>query len=60
MRRRWSCERAGEDLVTRDYFKGEMVALKTDVVCWMLGSQVMLIVVLVALAQFTTLLAAHS
>ncbi|WP_138995728.1 hypothetical protein [Sphingomonas sp. PAMC 26621] len=31
----------GEDLVTRDYFKGEIVALKNDIVCWMLGSQVM-------------------
>jgi hypothetical protein len=49
-----------EDMVTKDYLKGEMAVLKNDIVRWMLGSQVMLIVVLVALANFTKLLAAHS
>jgi hypothetical protein len=52
--------RQGQDLVTRDYFKAEMVVVKNHIVRWMLGSQVLLIVVLVALANFTKLLAAHS
>lgn len=45
-----------EDLVTKDYLKGEVAGLKNDILRWMLGSQVMLIVVLVALANFTKLL----
>ncbi len=49
-----------QDLVTKEYFKAEMVAVKNHIVRWLLGSQVMLIVVLVALANFTRLLAAHS
>lgn len=45
-----------EDLVTKDYLKGEIAGLKNDLVRWMLGSQVVLVIVLVALANFTRLL----
>lgn len=45
-----------EDLATKDYLKAELSAQKNDLIRWMLGSQVMLIVVLVALANFTKLL----
>ena len=50
----------GKDLITRDDFTSELVTVKTDIVRWMLRSQVMLIGVLVALANFTTLLAPYS
>jgi hypothetical protein len=53
-----------EDLVTKDFLKGELAVLrselrteiagsKNEMIRWMLGSQVMLVVVLVALSNFT-------
>ncbi|HEX8556133.1 MAG TPA: hypothetical protein VF695_15610 [Sphingomonas sp.] len=49
-----------EDLVTKEFLRAElalvraeMAGLKNDLVRWMLGSQVMLVVVLVALSNFT-------
>lgn len=45
-----------EDLVTKDFLKGEIAGLKNDLVRWLLGSQVMLVVVLIALANLAKLL----
>ena len=42
-----------EDLVTKDYLRGELAAQKNDLVRWLLGSQVALVVILAALANFT-------
>lgn len=42
-----------EDLVTKDYLRGEVSALKNDLVRWMLGSQILLVGLLAALANFT-------
>ena len=55
-----------EDLVTKEFLRAELAILrsdmvgqiatsKNDMVRWLLGSQVMVIVVLVALANFTKL-----
>lgn len=44
---------AREDLVTKDYLRGELAAQKNDLVRWLLGSQVALVVILAALANFT-------
>ena len=55
-----------EDLVTKDFLRGEnavlrselrseIAAIKNELIRWVLGSQVMLIVILVALANFTKL-----
>ena len=42
-----------EDLVTKDYLHAELAVLKTDMIRWMLGSQVLLVVLLAALSNFT-------
>jgi hypothetical protein len=42
-----------EDLVTKDFLRGELAAQKNDLVRWLLGSQILLVVLLVALANFT-------
>ncbi len=55
-----------EDLVTKDFLRGEnavlrselrseIAAVKNELIRWVLGSQVMLIVILVELANFTKL-----
>jgi hypothetical protein len=44
---------AREDLVTKDFFKAEMAGLKNDLIRWVMGSQVALIVILIALSNFT-------
>lgn len=42
-----------EDLVTKDFLRGELAAQKNDLVRWLLGSQVVLVALLAALANFT-------
>lgn len=49
-----------EDLVTKDYLRAQlaevrsdMASLKSDIIRWLLGSQVALVVILAALANFT-------
>ena len=53
-----------EDLVTKDFLRGELAGLrgelraeiantKNELIRWMLGSQVMLVVILAALTNFT-------
>lgn len=42
-----------EDLVTKVFLRGELAAQKNDLVRWLLGSQVVLVALLAALANFT-------
>lgn len=42
-----------EDLVTKDYLKGELAGLKNDLIRWLLASQVLLVALLAALANFS-------
>ena len=46
---------AHEDLVTRDFLKAEMAGLKNDMVRWLIGSQLVLVALVAALANFTKL-----
>ena len=45
-----------ENATTKPELRTEIVAVKADIIRWMFGSQIFLIVALVALAQFTKVL----
>jgi len=47
---------AHEELVTKDFLKAELASTKTDLVRWLLASQLVLVALLAALANFTKLL----
>ncbi|HXG81753.1 MAG TPA: hypothetical protein VNJ05_08125, partial [Sphingomicrobium sp.] len=44
---------AREDLVTKDYLKAERASTKNDLVRWLIASQIVLVALLAALANFT-------
>ena len=44
---------AHDDLVTKDFLKGELGSLKNDMIRWVIGSQVALVMILAALSNFT-------